>query len=132
MSETQPCRVVVVDDTPEIRMVVRTLLGLDEDVEVVGEAKNGLEAIQLAGEHRPDVVVLDIAMPVMDGMEAIPEIARVSPETSIVMYSAHASPELQSKAIGLGAHHFVKKGGDPTELVDRVHEECAAPGCDGE
>jgi DNA-binding NarL/FixJ family response regulator len=95
-------------------------------MEVIGEAKNGLEAVQLVEEHRPDVVVLDLSMPVMDGFEAIPEITRISPDTSIVMYSAHASTEIQEKAKQLGAHHFVQKGGDPMEVIGSVQQECAA------
>ena len=122
----EACRVLLCDDTPEIRLILRTLLGLETEMEVVGEARNGLEAVRLVEEHRPDVVVLDLSMPVMDGFEAIPEIARVSPETSIVMYSAHGSSEIQAKAKRLGAHHFVQKGGDPMDVVESVQEECAA------
>jgi DNA-binding NarL/FixJ family response regulator len=126
MSEATPCRVLLVDDTPEILMILRTLLRIETEMVVVGEAKDGRQAIDLAAAHRPDVVVLDVAMPVMDGFEAIPEIQRVSPETSIVMYSAHGSEETRTKALDLGAHHFVRKGGDPTEVIETVQAECAA------
>src|SRR4051812_13179945 len=118
MSQSQPCRVLLVDDTPEIRLVLRTLLRVEGDLEVIAEARDGLEAVQLAEHHQPDVVVLDLAMPVLDGFEAIPRINRVSPGASIVMYSAHGSAETRAKALALGAHHFVQKGGDPTDVVD--------------
>lgn len=126
MSGQGSCRVLLCDDTPEIRTVLRTLFSIDTALHVVGEAKNGLEAVRLAEQHRPDVVVLDLAMPVMDGFEAIPEISRVSPETSIVMYTAHGSPGTRSKALELGAHHFVQKGGDPTTVITTVQDACAA------
>jgi len=125
VASTDACRVLLVDDTPEIRQVLRALLGVTGELEVVGEARDGREAISLAEQHQPDVVVLDIAMPVMTGLDAIPEIARVSPETSIVMFSAHASPDTREEALRRGAHHFVRKGGDPTEVVEAVHEGCA-------
>jgi DNA-binding NarL/FixJ family response regulator len=126
MSQQDPCRVLLCDDTPEIRLILRTLLGIETELQVVAEARDGREAVELAEEHQPDVVVLDIAMPVMDGLQAIPEITRVSPDTSIVMYSAHGSQETRTKALNLGAHHFVRKGGDPTEVVETVQAECAA------
>lgn len=119
------CRVLVVDDTPDIRLVLGALLGVEKTLEVIGEARNGREAVEFAEAHQPDVVVLDVAMPVMTGLEAIPEIKRVSPSTSIVMYSAHGTDETRAQALALGAAHFVQKGGDPDEVVGAVHEECA-------
>jgi DNA-binding NarL/FixJ family response regulator len=119
------CKVLLVDDTPDIRLVLRTLFGIGDSLEVVAEARDGLEAVQLSERHQPDVVVLDVAMPVMDGLEAIPEIRRVSPDSSIVMYSANDSQEIRAEALRLGATHFVQKGSDPDEVLDAVHEECA-------
>jgi DNA-binding NarL/FixJ family response regulator len=118
--------VLLVDDTPEIRLILRTLLRIETQLEVVGEAANGRQAVELAQAHQPDVVVLDVAMPIMDGFEAIPEIVRVSPESSIVMYSAHGSEETRTRALDLGAHHFVRKGGNPNEVIETVQAECAA------
>lgn len=125
MSDQGSCRVLLCDDTPEIRLILRTLFKIDTEIEVVAEARNGAEAVELSERHRPDIVVLDLAMPVMDGFEAIPEISKVSPETRIVMYSAHGSEETKQRARELGAHHFVQKGGDPTTVVDTVQQECA-------
>lgn len=118
------CRVLVVDDTAEIRMVLRALLG-SADVEVVAEAKDGREAIDLAQEHQPDVIVLDVSMPVMDGFEALPHIATVAPDATVVMYTAHVSAENRTRAMSLGAHHFVEKGGNPASIVTVVEESCA-------
>ncbi|MCW2924001.1 MAG: hypothetical protein JWM98_1405 [Thermoleophilia bacterium] len=125
MTDQTTCRVLLCDDTPEIRMILRTLFSIETELDVIGEAANGAEAVQLVAEHRPDVVVLDLSMPVMDGFDAIPEIAKVSPETSIVMYSAHGSEETRAKALRLGADHFVRKGGDPSVVVGTVQDVCA-------
>lgn len=124
MSQSVACRVLLVDDTPEIRYVLRALLGGVQSLDVIGEAKDGREAIHLAQEHQPDVIVLDVSMPVMDGFEALPHITSVAPESTVVMYTAHGSEENRTRALSLGAHHFVEKGGDPTGIVDTVEESC--------
>lgn len=126
MTNDNSCRVLVVDDTPEIRLVLGALLGIEDTLEVIAEAKNGREAVELSEQHQPDVVVLDVAMPVMSGLEAIPEIKRVSPNSSIVMYTANGSDETRAEALELGAAHFVQKGSDPDDVLDAVHEECAS------
>lgn len=125
MTESTTCRVLVVDDTPEIRMVLRALLGASLEVEVVAEAKDGQQAIDLADRHQPDVVVLDVSMPVMDGFEALPRITTVAPDATVVMYTAHDTPENRARASALGADHFVGKGGHPAQIVTAVEESCA-------
>lgn len=124
MTSSDACRVLLVDDTPEIRYVLRALLGGVRTLDVIGEAKDGREAIDLAQQHQPDVIVLDVSMPVMDGFEALPHITDVSPESTVVIYTAHGSAENRSRALSLGAHHFVEKGGSPTVIVDTVEASC--------
>ncbi|MDQ4029375.1 MAG: response regulator, partial [Actinomycetota bacterium] len=75
--------VVVCDDAREARVLLRSLLRYDPSIEIVGEASDGIEAIEAVGHHRPNVVLLDLAMPVMDGLEALPEIGRVSPDSKV-------------------------------------------------
>ena len=96
-----------------------------QSLDVIAEAKDGREAIDLAEQHQPDVIVLDVSMPVMDGFEALPHITIGAPGSTIVMYTAHGSEENRARALSLGAHHFVEKGGDPTGIVDTVEESCA-------
>ena len=73
-------RVMICDDEPSLRTLLRIALGLEPDLEVVAEAANGREAIDLAEQHRPDVILLDLAMPVMDGLEALPKLRAVAPD----------------------------------------------------
>ena len=87
---------------------------MDGRFEVVGEAGNGEEAVTLVGEHRPDAIFLDLMMPVLDGLHAIPQIRDRSPETKIVVLSVAASHPSSSDAMDMGATAMVQKGGDRT------------------
>jgi YesN/AraC family two-component response regulator len=120
------CRVLIADDVAAIRQLLRTLLALD-DIEVVGEARNGAEAVQLATEHRPDVVILDIAMPGVDGVQAIPQILEASPETKIVMVSAFATPAVRERALELGVEEFLDKAAIVDEIVGAVRRAGRRP-----
>src|SRR5436305_11671983 len=85
---TSKVRVLLVDDLPDIRLVMRLLLEADGRAEVVGEASDGAEAVRLAGELRPDAVVLDLRMPGMDGVSALPRIRDAAPASVVVALSA--------------------------------------------
>lgn len=113
------CRVLVVDDDADLRMLLRMALDVEGVSTVVGEATNGRDAITAARHHRPDVIVLDQAMPVMSGTEAIPELREAVPGARIVMYSAYAHTELRAELEAL-ADAVVVKGGPVGELVDLV------------
>jgi len=84
---THPKTIVVVDDAPDVRALVKTRLRLSGSFDVVGEAGDGATAVALAVEHRPDVMLLDVSMPGMDGLEALPRILESSPATKVVLYS---------------------------------------------
>ena len=114
--ETAVVRVLIVDDSQDIRLMLRLLLGRDDRFDVVGEGGDGREAIRLAGELRPEVVLLDRQMPVLGGLEAIPEIRRVAPETEIVLYTAAGGAETESAAIGAGAIGVLWKRGATLDL----------------
>ncbi|CAA9368593.1 MAG: hypothetical protein AVDCRST_MAG32-330 [uncultured Nocardioides sp.] len=114
--------VVVVDDTPDIRMLTRMALEMDSAVRVVGEAENGRQGIEVAGAHRPDVVVLDMAMPVMDGLEALPHIRRVSPATRVLVVSGFDQLTMAPSASDAGADGYLQKGAPPATLLERVRE----------
>ena len=103
-------RVVLADDTAEYRLLLRLVLEQDGRFDVVGEAADGSAAVALVERERPDAVVLDLAMPVMDGLEAIPRIKRLVPDAAIVILSGFARGQLDGKALSLGADAYVEKG----------------------
>jgi YesN/AraC family two-component response regulator len=98
-----PVRVVLADDTEDIRLLTRTVLDLDGGFEVVGEAATGAEALALVRELAPDVVVLDLAMPEMDGLQVLPVIREESPTTRVVVMSGFERSALGAEAFALGA-----------------------------
>ena len=102
-------RILIADDAPDIRLLLKMYL-TDSRLEVVGEATNGAEAVELAGSQKPDAVILDLAMPVMDGLEAIPLIKKASPDTKIVVLSGFDADKMAERAIGLGAETYLQKG----------------------
>src|SRR5437763_4438314 len=101
-------RVLLVDDLPDIRLVMRLLLEADGRVEVVGEAADGGEAVRLAGELLPDAVVLDLRMPGMDGVSALPLIRDASPGAVVVALSALPVGPMTDRAVDLGATYVRK------------------------
>jgi DNA-binding NarL/FixJ family response regulator len=112
-------RVLLCDDSQTLRAVLHIVL-LAEGLDVVGEAADGNAACAEAERLQPDVVVLDLSMPELDGLSALPEILRVAPRSRVVVYSGFAADVLGAEALAAGAHAYVEKGGDPTELVDAI------------
>jgi signal transduction histidine kinase/CheY-like chemotaxis protein len=125
MSES--LRVLVVDDTPDIRMLLKVALRAIGNFDVVGEAADGAEAVRLSAELQPDAVLLDLAMPVMDGLQATPEIRRCSPETRIVILSGFSKDRLADDAIAAGADAYIEKGTSPKQIAQIVEDVCATP-----
>jgi DNA-binding NarL/FixJ family response regulator len=119
------CRIVVCDDQPAFRQLVTMVLGLETGIEIVGEAADGVEAIEAVRMHTPDVLLLDVAMPNMDGLEALPFILEASPATQVVMVTAFGSESIRERAMVAGAAAFIEKGLDVTELVAQVTQICA-------
>ncbi|MGH2807064.1 MAG: response regulator transcription factor [Actinomycetota bacterium] len=103
--------VVIVDDVEEMRTMLRLSLEMDGRFEVVGEAENGLEALQLVQKYEPNAVVLDLVMPKMGGIQAIPRIVDFSPETKILALSSY-DEHRRLKAMAAGAHDYTFKGED--------------------
>ncbi len=119
-------RVLVADDLLEIRTLVRTNPKFDGRFEVVGEAKNGLEAVDQVRTLNPDVVVLDLAMPEMDGVAAIAKIRQVSPRTKILV--CPRSPTHHTGLVReLGANAFMAKDRPMEEVMDKVAEVADVP-----
>jgi CheY-like chemotaxis protein len=115
-----PLRVLLVDDTADVRLLVRMLLAERSGIDVIAEATNGLEAIALAAALQPDLIVLDIAMPELDGLSALPRLRESSPESRIVMLSAFPRASQEAKALAGGAAAYVEKTVATEELVDEL------------
>src|SRR5207302_2531138 len=124
--ESGRARVLVVDDKSDIRRLLVTRLGLDPDLEVVGEAANGGEAIARVRELAPEVVVLDLQMPVMSGEEVIPIVRSVEPRARIVVFSAYVG--VQSQLEGSGRPEAeIAKGTDLKVLITEIHRVLDSP-----
>ena len=113
-------RVALVDDNPDVRALLRIQFRRDARFEVVGEAADGAEAVELAEAARPDLMVLDRQMPRMSGVEAIPEIRQRAPATAIVLYTAVADTPTYYAALATGAIDVVEKAGPVSDFVDRL------------
>jgi DNA-binding NarL/FixJ family response regulator len=109
-------RILLVDDFQRIRSGVRSLL-TSEPVEICGEAENGREAIERVRELHPDLVLLDIIMPVMNGIEAAREIHRISPSTKIVFFTIEDTDEATAVARLIGVDGLVQKSAAGSELI---------------
>jgi hypothetical protein len=112
--------VVVVDDAADVRSLVRAQLRVTGRFAVVGEGATGAEAIEACREHQPDIVLLDVSMPDMDGFEALPEIRTVSPHTRVVMYTGFEERGLADRARELGAAALIEKSAPMSAVVDQL------------
>lgn len=114
-----PARILIVDDAVFMRTVLKKMLE-EDGYEVVAEASNGLEAIKMAKEHQPDVVTLDITMPEMDGVTALPDILEASPESKVIMCSAMGQQPMVVEAIKSGAKDFIVKPFQKARVVQAI------------
>jgi DNA-binding NarL/FixJ family response regulator len=113
-------RVLLADDEAMVRAGVGAILAAAPDIEVVAEAGDGREALDLARAHRPDVALLDIRMPRLDGLGAAAELRRVMPDVAVVMLTTFSEDAYISEALDSGASGFLLKSGDPYELMAAV------------
>lgn len=125
-ADKKAIRVVLVDDTVEIRRLLRMTLEMDGRFDVIDEAGDGASAVKLVGEKQPDAVVLDLAMPVMDGLQAIPAIREEAPAAKILVLSGFDGHQMSSEAISRGAHAYIEKGGDLRDLASTLISLCAS------
>lgn len=112
--------VLVVDDHELVRVGVERLLADEADIEVVGEAENGEEAVEKARKLQPDVVLMDINMPGLGGMEATRKICRVAEKTQIIIVSVIETEPFPSRLLQLGARGYLSKDSTPKELVEAI------------
>ena len=113
-------RVLVADDHPVFRYGMRAILGAEPDTEIVGEATDGVEAVTLAAELRPDVILMDINMPGVNGIEATRWITEANPDTGILMLTMFEDDDSVFAAIRAGARGYVLKGADGEETIRAI------------
>ena len=115
-----PIKIVIADDHPIVREGLATVLGMEEDLEVVGEATNGVEAVSLARDLRPDVILMDLQMPEMDGVQAIREIKAQSPEIGIIILTTFDTDEYIFTGIEAGARGYLLKDSPPAQVLEAI------------
>lgn len=120
MTAAPGIRVLVADDHAVVREGIRHVLAPGHGFDVVGEAASGADAVRLAGECRPDVVVLDVSMPNGTGLEVIDEVRRAAPGVRVLILSVHDEAEYVLQSVRAGAHGYLRKDSSPAELRDAV------------
>lgn len=113
----KPWSVLLVDDTEDLRFIMRRLLQASPKFRVEAEAENGQAAIEVASRVQPDLVLLDLLMPVMDGWEALPRIRAKCPRARIVVVSGQDRTMMERRALELGASAYIEKGTPSPEIV---------------
>ena len=125
-SRENKIRVLIVDDHAMVRQGLRTFLELQDTsalpIEVTGEAANGIEAVELAKKTQPDIVLLDLVMPEMDGLQATPKIMEASPHSRVIILTSFGEEDKVLPAIRAGAQGYLLKDIPPIELVQAVRE----------
>jgi DNA-binding NarL/FixJ family response regulator len=120
-------RILIVDDLEHVRQGLRTVLELAHDIQVVGEAGTGLEAIQQTEQLEPDVVLIDLEMPGLDGLETTRRIKSRHPNIGIVMLTIYDDPENRERAARAGADAFFKKGAPLAQVLTAIHRFAKTP-----
>src|SRR6266849_3928680 len=115
-------RVLLADDHTVVRQGLRALLAAEDDIEIVGEAENGRQAIQLAKKLLPDVAVIDIAMPVLNGLEATRQIMRSVPATKVLILSSYSDDEYVQQLTEAGARGYLVKQTAANDLIKAIRE----------
>jgi len=117
-----PTRLLIADDHQLAREGLRDMLADEPDIEVVGEAQDGLGAVEACGELRPNLVLMDVRMPRMDGLEATRELKRVHPGIAVLMMTMHESPDYLLEALRAGAAGYVLKDAPQEEVIEAVRQ----------
>lgn len=119
-----PIRILVVDDYAPWRRFLRCTLEIHDEFEAVAECGDGHEAIQMAKELQPDLILLDIGLPTLNGIEAARQIRQVSPESKILFVSQNRSPEIVEEGLSTGAEGYIVKSDAARELLPAIKAAC--------
>ncbi len=122
-SETQPIKVIIADDHALFRAGVKTSLAGRKDIQMVAEADNGMQLLNNLKHVKPDVVLLDIQMPIMDGLTTLPEIKNLYPEIKVIMLSMYNDHSMITRTMELGANSYLTKESDP-EIIYQAIKTC--------
>jgi DNA-binding NarL/FixJ family response regulator len=123
-----PARVLICDDNAMIRSLLSDIVSTSAALRVVGEAGDGNTVIAEATRLQPDVIVLDLAMPHLSGLEALPELRRVAPHAQIVVFSGFASKSVAEQVLALGATSYLEKGAHPDTIVATIEHALSRNG----
>lgn len=119
-------KVAIADDHVLFRAGVKTALSMKKDIELIGEADNGMQLLNLLKFLEPDVILLDIQMPIMDGIQTLPEIRKVRPDAKVIMLSMHNDHSMISKLMEIGANSYLTKNSDSETIYEAIktcHEQ---------
>jgi DNA-binding NarL/FixJ family response regulator len=120
-----PAGVLICDDNAAMRTLLGVIVGSSPGLRVLGEANDGNEAVAEARRHQPDVILLDLAMPNRNGLEALPELRSVAPEARIIVFSGFATATVADQVLALGAASYLEKGADPDMIIDAIEHALA-------
>lgn len=118
-------RVLICDDYAPMRVLLRTIIELRPGLTLVGEARDGHEAIAEAERVQPDVILLDLAMPRKTGLEALQELGRIAPAAKVVIFSGFSIASVGDDMIALGAVLYLQKGASPEAIIDAIEQAAA-------
>ena len=116
---------LVAEDAPGLHQLLCLLLEMEDDFEVVARAVDGAQALQAADDVRPDLVVLDLGMPVVSGFDALRELRELLPEAKIVVFSAFEAAQFEASTRAHGADAYVEKDSGALEIIQRLRDVCA-------
>jgi DNA-binding NarL/FixJ family response regulator len=117
--------VLICDDIDAMRMLLGVLIGLHAGLRVVGEARDGNEAVAEAARLQPDVILLDLSMPRRTGLDALPEIKHVAPAARVIVLSGFLASTIEADVLALGADRYIEKGVDPDVITTTIQEVAA-------
>ena len=119
-TDEMPIKVAIADDHTLFRAGVKTALSVKKDIELIAEADNGMQLLHLLRHIEPDVILLDIQMPIMDGIQTLPEIRKIRPEAKVIIISMHNDHSMISKLMEIGANSYLTKNSDSETIYQAI------------